>query len=456
MEALYTEGEIFRRREESAQQRKRWQEKGKGATSEGEWLSRRGSRHQALDEDEDLAFDAERAGQMSRKRSRRAPKGLSDENDNSSMEEEQVLPSRKRARSRPQEPEPGQQQNQARKKAPSQLPHKAQAVRAFDNPGRFQPWENCLLYAAVKDYGQNWYLIADMLAASAPFRGVNRRAEACRRQYAALERTDPDEHTKTLMKEMEAKGPKAMVSRCLPVEDSQLPHYQSRLSKAFERNVYRKERGRKAGMNDIFHRRRPHQSWETSRKGVPIDLDKIIQLESSSEAPGSSSSHHDFSSTQMASFGAPPPSTAPLAGRAVSGVAGTHTSSRQMMDPSRSQPTSLAAGMPALNEQQSAQMLPQSQIGGQQASMASFPPGRTSQSLPPAAFVHGGQQAPQPLPQHQQQLMQQRRLPHQQPQPPLSTPQQAPPGGQQFPQNQPPPQGHHLRGFYPQQRPSPK
>ena len=46
--------------------------------------------------------------------------------------------------------------------------------------------EDQLLCAIVHEFGSNWGLITDVFAASAPFKGVFRRAEQCRWRFQAL------------------------------------------------------------------------------------------------------------------------------------------------------------------------------------------------------------------------------------------------------------------------------
>ena len=90
--------------------------------------------------------------------------------------------------------------------------------------GVARPWtpvEDQLLCAIVHEFGSNWGLITDVFAASAPFKGVYRRAEQCRWRFQALTQSaegDRDPNA-TAALNLNKGSARQTMARALPVED---------------------------------------------------------------------------------------------------------------------------------------------------------------------------------------------------------------------------------------------
>ena len=157
-----------------------------------------------------------------------------------------------------------QKKGKARDKKKS---HKAKKRAA----GTARPWtpvEDQLLCAIVHEFGSNWGLITDVFAASAPFKGVYRRAEQCRWRFQALTQSAEGEGDPNAMAALNLNKGSARqtMSRALPVEDNTARLHFDRAAQAQARHVkLRRQHAAERAGDDLSRRAPAHQSWNAHR-----------------------------------------------------------------------------------------------------------------------------------------------------------------------------------------------
>ena len=167
-----------------------------------------------------------------------------------------------------------QKKGKARDKKKS---HKAKKRAA----GTARPWtpvEDQLLCAIVHEFGSNWGLITDVFAASAPFKGVYRRAEQCRWRFQALTQSAEGEGDPNAMAALNLNKGSARqtMSRALPVEDNTARLHFDRAAQAQARHVkLRRQHAAERAGDDLSRRAPAHQSWNAHRAlqaADPVEL----------------------------------------------------------------------------------------------------------------------------------------------------------------------------------------
>ena len=102
---------------------------------------------------------------------------------------------------------------------------KSHKKKTRSTAGIARPWtpvEDQLLCAIVHEFGSNWGLITDVFAASAPFKGVYRRAEQCRWRFQRLTQSAEGEGDPNAVAALNLNKGSArqVMARALPVEDN--------------------------------------------------------------------------------------------------------------------------------------------------------------------------------------------------------------------------------------------
>ena len=144
---------------------------------------------------------------------------------------------------------------------------KSQKKKARGAAGVARPWtpvEDQLLCAIVHEFGSNWGLITDVFGASAPFKGVYRRAEQCRWRFQRLTQSaegegDPDAVAALNLNKGSARQ---VMARALPVEDNIARFHFDRAAQAQARQFkLRKQLAAERAGSDPARRVPAHSSW---------------------------------------------------------------------------------------------------------------------------------------------------------------------------------------------------
>ena len=144
---------------------------------------------------------------------------------------------------------------------------KSQKKKARGAAGVARPWtpvEDQLLCAIVHEFGSNWGLITDVFAASAPFKGVYRRAEQCRWRFQRLTQSAEGEGDPNAVAALNLNKGSArqVMARALPVEDNIARFHFDRAAQAQARQFkLRKQLAAERAGSDPSRRVPAHSSW---------------------------------------------------------------------------------------------------------------------------------------------------------------------------------------------------
>ena len=144
---------------------------------------------------------------------------------------------------------------------------KSQKKKARGAAGVARSWtpvEDQLLCAIVHEFGSNWGLITDVFAASAPFKGVYRRAEQCRWRFQRLTQSAEGEGDPNAVAALNLNKGSArqVMARALPVEDNIARFHFDRAAQAQARQFkLRKQLAAERAGSDPARRVPAHSSW---------------------------------------------------------------------------------------------------------------------------------------------------------------------------------------------------
>ena len=146
--------------------------------------------------------------------------------------------------------------------------------------GVARPWsptEDQLLCAIVHEFGSNWGLITDVFAASAPFKGVFRRAEQCRYRFQTLTQSaESDDPNAVRALDLDKTTARQVMQRALPVEDNTArTHFERAGLCAVKHAKLRRAAAAERAGDDYTRRAVAHASWGAHRglrTSDPCDL----------------------------------------------------------------------------------------------------------------------------------------------------------------------------------------
>ena len=158
---------------------------------------------------------------------------------------------------------------------------KSHKKKTRSTAGIARPWtpvEDQLLCAIVHEFGSNWGLITDVFAASAPFKGVYRRAEQCRWRFQRLTQSAEGEGDPNAVAALNLNKGSArqVMARALPVEDNTARFHFDRAAQAQARqHKLRRQLAAERAGSDPSRRVQAHSSWGAHAQlggADPVDI----------------------------------------------------------------------------------------------------------------------------------------------------------------------------------------